>query len=130
MARLKTLKPLLPQLGQQAKPRGWADTRATSSSSRGYGWAWQQARQRVLERDCGLCQVCKAAGRLTPAAAVDHVTCKADWARDRGSLAGVDDDANLQSICDDCHKLKTAAESARARAQGSAILGPVRRPDR
>lgn len=126
MARLKTLKPLLPQLGQQVKARGWADTRATSSSSRGYGWAWQQARARVLERDCGLCQVCKAAGRLTPAAAVDHVICKADWARDLGSLAGVDDDTNLQSICDDCHKLKTAAESARARAQGSAITGPVR----
>ena len=128
MGRLKTLRPQLQQLGQQVKARGWTETRATSSSSRGYGWAWQQARARVLERDCGLCQVCKAAGRLTPATAVDHVTSKADWARDRGSLQGVDDDGNLQAICDPCHKLKTAAESARARAEGSAILGPVRRP--
>lgn len=120
MARLKTLKPLLPELGQQVKARGWAETRSTSSSERGYGWAWQKARQRILARDCGLCQCeeCKRLKRLRVATEVDHIVPKFE--------GGTDDDENLQAVNTDCHKLKTAAESARARAQGSPITGPVR----
>lgn len=41
-------------------------------------------------------------GRVTPARTVDHITPKAK--------GGTDDDANLQAICDECHKAKTAAE--------------------
>lgn len=109
MARLKTLKPLLPELGQQVKARGWAETRSTSSSERGYGWAWQKARQRILARDCGLCQCeeCKRLKRLRVATEVDHIVPKFE--------GGTDDDENLQAVNADCHKVKTARESRRAR---------------
>ena len=69
---------------------------------RGYGNAWVKRRERILLRDCGLCQVCKHVGRVTIATDVDHIISKA---RD-----GTDDDDNLQAICRDCHKAKTARE--------------------
>ena len=42
-------------------------------------------------------------GRVTPATQVDHIKPKAD--------GGTDEHANLQSICTDCHKIKTAQDS-------------------
>jgi 5-methylcytosine-specific restriction enzyme A len=86
----------------------WADRRE-SASERGYGWRWQQTRKRILRRDVGLCQVCKAAGRLRPASAVDHVVPKEE--------GGADDDENLQAICTDCHTAKTGREAARGRGR-------------
>lgn len=49
---------------------------------------------------------------MTKAASVDHVVPKAE--------GGTDDDDNLQSICEPCHAVKTAQESARARSRSSA----------
>lgn len=69
---------------------------------RGYGNAWTKRRDRILRRDCGLCQVCKRAGRVTIATEVDHRVPK--------SQGGTDDDDNLQSICKPCHKTKTGSE--------------------
>jgi 5-methylcytosine-specific restriction enzyme A len=40
---------------------------------------------------------------------VDHITSKAK--------GGSDDLENLQAICDDCHKAKTADEAAEARGR-------------
>lgn len=102
MARLQALKPRLQPLGAKRQARGWAATSTEGTTARGYGWAWQQIRERILDRDCGLCQPCKAAGRITMARAVDHKVSKAN--------GGSDDDSNLQAICDPCHKAKTAAE--------------------
>lgn len=45
-----------------------------------------------------------------PAVAVDHIVPKAE--------GGTDEDENLQAICKRCHKLKTEAESLRARREG------------
>ena len=56
-----------------------------------------------MVRDHYLCQVCMSEDRLTPATEVDHIIPKA-----RG---GTDNPDNLQAICAECHKTKTARES-------------------
>lgn len=90
---------------------GWADYNAgRTSSERGYGAAWRKVRARVLRRDQGLCQVCAAAGRVTAAGEVDHIISKAEAARLKWSRHQVDQHDNLQAICSDCHKAKTAME--------------------
>ncbi len=83
----------------------FADPRRGSRHERGYGAAWDKLRRVILARDCGLCQPCALAGRTTVATQVDHITAK-----ERG---GTDDAANLQAICVDCHKTKTANEGRR-----------------
>ena len=100
---------------QQAS--GWARSSTKSTTERGYGYAWQKKRERILARDCGLCQPCRRQGRVTPANDVDHIVQKAD--------GGTDDDENLQSICHDCHKAKTIAERRRG---GGHISFPKWRP--
>jgi len=104
--RLKTLQPRVKPLVQRA--HGWAQTTIEGTTARGYGWAWQKLRKRILERDCGLCCLCAKAGKVTLAVDVDHIVNKADGGDDRES--------NLQSLCRQCHREKTARESARHRA--------------
>ena len=58
----------------------------------------------ILLRDAGLCQVCKAAGILTPGCnTVDHIINKA--------AGGTDDPSNLRTICKPCHQAKTQTEA-------------------
>jgi len=85
----------------------WGDARRGSRHERGYGTEWDVTRKRILSRDKGLCQVCLAAGKYRPAKAVDHIKPKCE--------GGSDDDDNLQSICQSCHDIKTAAEAQRGR---------------
>ena len=80
-----------------------------SRQERGYGRAWEKAREAALSRDMHLCQPCQREGRATPAREVDHITPK--------HKGGTDDLGNLQSICTDCHKAKTAQESAGAQGR-------------
>jgi 5-methylcytosine-specific restriction protein A len=87
-------------------PRKWAATSRGSASERGYGYAWQKLRAAVLKRDTGLCQHCIKQGRSVVAKDVDHIVPK-----HRG---GTDDHANLQSLCVECHKVKTAHEGQKA----------------
>lgn len=95
---------------------GWrSDAHRGNRHARGYGSEWTRTRIRILKRDCGLCQVCLRAGDVTKADSVDHVVPKAE--------GGTDDDDNLQAICDPCHAIKTAQESARARQR--AAVGSV-----
>lgn len=77
-------------------PRRWA-----SGGARGKARppGWDATRKRILDRDGHRCRTCGA-----PATHVDHI--------DRG--AG-EVDSNLQSLCADCHKRKTAAEAHAAR---------------
>jgi 5-methylcytosine-specific restriction protein A len=85
------------------KAKGWQHpVMSLTTTQRGYGWPWQQQRERILKRDEYLCQPCFKAGRLTLARDVDHIVSKAN--------GGDDEDTNLQSICLPCHKAKTAAE--------------------
>ena len=91
---------------------GW---NKTSRHERGYGSAWIKTRARILQRDGYLCQPCLTAGRPTPATEVDHITPKAK--------GGTDEDSNLQSICDDCHKAKTAADEGRTARRAIGLDG-------
>lgn len=74
-----------------------------TTTERGYGYAWQKLRTKILERDGYLCQVCKQSGKLTQATEIDHILNKAS--------GGTDDLDNLQAICKACHKVKTQEES-------------------
>ena len=78
-----------------------------SRHERGYGYAWDKLRLRILARDLYLCQTCLSRGRPTPATCVDHITPKAQ--------DGTDDPENLQALCDACHRAKTKREANEAR---------------
>ena len=87
---------------------GWKHDRR-SRHERGYGTAWDKLRKQAMTRDDWLCQPCLRKGRATPATECDHITPK--------SQGGTDDLDNLQAICTDCHKAKTAQESAEAQGR-------------
>ena len=90
------------------KPIGsFSDSRRGTAAERGYGSAWAKLRNRIMLRDCGLCQVCARVDRVMAAQAVDHIIPK--------SQGGTDQECNLQAICRKCHDDKTAAESGRGR---------------
>jgi 5-methylcytosine-specific restriction protein A len=94
--RLKCIKP---RLAPTSKGNGWQpDSLRGNRHERGYGAEWDRLRKAILERDCGVCQACGHLGNE-----VDHKTPKA--------LGGTDDPSNLQTLCTDCHKTKTARES-------------------
>lgn len=61
---------------------------------------WAVVRRQVLDRDGWRCRLCRRAGKLE----VDHVLALEDggdpWAAD-----------NLQTLCRQCHILKTAGEN-------------------
>lgn len=92
---------------ERVVPGSFSDRHRGSRHARGYGSQWDKLRKRILERDCGLCLVCQAEGRLTAATMVDHIINKA--------AGGTDDEENLQSICRECHVEKTAREARRGR---------------
>lgn len=90
----------------QHKHHGWVQhQRGRSRHQRGYGAAWEKARQACLLRDRGLCQACLALGRVSPATTVDHVIPK--------SRGGTDALGNLRALCTACHGAKTATEGRR-----------------
>ena len=106
-ARLKCLVPTL----ARAAPSGWQhDSVRGSRHQRGYGWAWEQLRLRILARDEHLCQQCLRADRVTVATQVDHITPKA--------AGGTDNEGNLEAVCAPCHLDKTARESRNPRGAG------------
>ena len=78
------------------KDKQWDQQRGTAHS-RGYGYTWQKLRLCALSRDHYLCQIC---GVPTGTRGhVDHVTPKA--------IGGTDNLANLQTLCHQCHSIKT-----------------------
>jgi 5-methylcytosine-specific restriction protein A len=88
-----------------------------SRHERGYGTEWDKTRRRILGRDAGVCQHClRESGLVHAGNEVDHIVNKAEWKRRHGTLDGVDDDDNLQTICRDAHRLKTQAEARRGKA--------------
>lgn len=99
-SRLRCLRPPL----APAPVNGWKpDAIRGSRHQRGYGAEWDRTRKRILDRDEGLCQPCLRAGRASAGTQVDHIVPK--------SQGGSDDDGNLQTICPECHRAKTARES-------------------
>jgi 5-methylcytosine-specific restriction enzyme A len=65
------------------------------------GRAGQRRRERVLMLN-PLCVICKRNNRVTAAVQVDHIKAL--------SNGGADDESNLQGLCLDCHKTKTAQD--------------------
>ena len=74
-----------------------------SPSRRGYGRAWQRARQRYLGRH-PLCVECHAHGQAEAATTVDHLVPH------KGDKALFWDKGNWQALCTSCHSRKTARE--------------------
>lgn len=87
----------------KSKASGWNRYDRGSRHARGYGTQWERVRRQALQRDHGLCRVCLANGKVTPADAVDHIIPK--------SRGGGDDLENLQGICNTCHQQKTQREA-------------------
>jgi len=73
------------------------------------GSAGVRDRERIRERDCGLCQECKRNGATSIGSQVDHIVPL--WNK------GSDDDGNKELLCQPCHDAKSARE-ARERARG------------
>lgn len=82
-------------------------TKKQSNQSGRGGRPWRRLRQQIMMRDQGLCQACLRKGVVTPAQEVDHIKPIAEGGRDIES--------NLEAICKPCHKVKTQAESQRAK---------------
>lgn len=74
-----------------------------SSTSRGYGYKWQQARAGYLAKH-PLCIRCQARGIVVVATDVDHVVPH------KGDMALFWDRSNWQALCGPCHSKKTASE--------------------
>jgi 5-methylcytosine-specific restriction protein A len=77
----------------------------TSSTQRGYGYAWQQARARFLQQH-PLCVTCEAQDLTVPATVVDHRIPH------RGDQKLFWDESNWQAMCKPHHDAKTQAETA------------------
>lgn len=77
------------------------ESKGRYGQGRGKGWA--KLRKQVMDRDRWLCQPCARAGRITVATECDHITPICN--------GGNDDPLNLQAICTDCHKAKSAQEA-------------------
>lgn len=88
---------------RQANTIDKADKDRGSAASRGYGRKWRKARLDWLARH-PLCVRCKAAGIITGASVVDHITPH------RGDMVLFWDADNWQSLCKVCHDKKTANE--------------------
>jgi 5-methylcytosine-specific restriction protein A len=89
---------------------GWnRSNEGKTAAQRGYGWSWQLKRDRVLRRDCGICQI-RGPNCCVIARDVDHIVNKKEAERRGWTKEQIDDETNLQSACTVCHKEKTAAE--------------------
>jgi 5-methylcytosine-specific restriction enzyme A len=98
------MKCLKPRVSTPKPAGGWQpDSVRGNRHQRGYGKAWDQLRHQAMTRDCGLCQPCLRNSHTTLATQVDHIVPKAQ--------GGSDTLANLQAICDPCHRTKTSSES-------------------
>jgi len=109
VSKLQTLKSTLPVLDtrrvQTMQAGGWRTSDQTSSQ-RGYGYKWQQARAGYL-RSHPLCVMCQADGVVTAATVVDHKIPH------RGDQALFWDRGNWQSLCATHHSRDKQREEQR-----------------
>lgn len=84
-----------------------------SRQSRGYGAEWGKIRKLAIERDKGLCQVCLRGDRVTAFHAVDHIMSKSNAKKAGWSETRYEALANLQCLCEACHKAKTIKETGK-----------------
>ena len=118
MAKLRSNPPRLKD-GNQGITRAasWRD--GMSSTARGYGYEWQQARAEYLAEH-PFCVSCYSRGVFKPATHLDHIKPH------KGDAVLFWDRSNWQGLCSHCHNaLKQRAE--RADAAGS---HPIPKPTR
>jgi 5-methylcytosine-specific restriction protein A len=109
--RLTTLKPRIPSIGSRLTQADRIEV------ERLRGRAAVKRRARFLE-DNPLCVHCKAKGRVTAATVPDHITALTN--------GGQDTEENLQALCEECHRTKTAQDMGnKARRQVGADGWPV-----
>jgi 5-methylcytosine-specific restriction protein A len=82
------------------------DDRRGTAVSRGYDGRWQKARHSYLLHH-PLCVTCQAEGRIKAANVVDHIIPH------KGDKQVFWDISNWQSLCKQCHDIKTAKEDGR-----------------
>lgn len=91
----------------EAKAKAARDARRRqvrgTTAQRGYGGRWQTLRRRFILQH-PYCQECLKQGKLVEATDVDHIVPH------RGCAKLLFDEANLQSLCHECHSRKTAKE--------------------
>jgi 5-methylcytosine-specific restriction protein A len=96
--KLHTLKPkvsTVPARLDTLSPGSWRAGSA-GSTERGYGYAWQKAREHFLAQH-PTCVMCEARGLIVAATIVDHVTPH------RGNQTLFWDETNWQSLCKPHH---------------------------
>ena len=74
----------------------------------------QRMRANVLIHN-PLCIECQSIGRTTAATQVDHIVALVN--------GGQDSVSNMQALCDECHRLKTADDLGNKRRSGSDARG-------
>ncbi len=77
--------------------------RCGSAASRGYSYKWREVSKKFLTQH-PLCVVCERQGVVKAATCVDHIIPH------RGDQKLFWDQANWQSLCQECHSRKTAAQ--------------------
>lgn len=86
--------------------RQQGEEKRESSTRRGYGYKWQQAREQFLREhplcECPDCQTGKV--RVTPATVVDHIVPH------KGDMKRFWDRKNWQAMAKRCHDKKTARD--------------------
>lgn len=99
---MRRLKMLSNRLQTQSSNRMQVITKAPNWGKGRGGRPWRRLREQVLQRDYYTCQHC---GRvcLPENLCADHIINQA-----RG---GTDELNNLQTLCNECHAIKTANES-------------------
>lgn len=101
MPKLQTLKPRLATLGSKVATLRHV---RPDTVERKRGSAGVKDRNRIRERDCGLCQKCKQENRVSIGQAVDHIIPL--W------KGGSDEDSNKWLLCHECHDEKTKREAS------------------
>ncbi len=99
--KLTTLKPRVQTLGSRLPTL--APGYGYEATPRQRGRVWMRRRSMWL-RAHPLCLACQSKGRVEAATQVDHVVPL--W------KGGADHESNYQSLCEPCHKDKTALEAA------------------
>lgn len=88
-------------LGKDEMRKPWTKRQDAADAHRLRGRAGQERRRRWLSTH-PLCKHCLGRGRITAGTTVDHVQPL--------SAGGRDDETNLQSLCAECDRVKTAKD--------------------